>query len=114
MQRRNTGANEITHPTLKPIQLCKHVMTLFKLPDEVNQTVYIPFAGVFSEVIGIYKSGIKEENIYACEINTKWIKIGKSRFEFWKNKDLSQIKKEKILDTQFKLKGSLRSLKKIT
>ena len=104
--QRHDSIAKNTHPTLKPIKLIKHIMTLFKLPESVNQKIYVPFAGTFSEVIGIYKSGIKEENIYVCEKEQKWIKTGVARFNFWKDKDLSvKIKKLKV----FK-KGTIKKL----
>lgn len=84
------------HPCLKPIALIQKIFTLFKLPDVCNQKVYVPFSGTFSECIGIFKSGIKEENIYGCELNQEYIDIGQARFEYWRNRTIEEIKKEKI------------------
>lgn len=71
-----------THPTLKPISLCHRIMQLFKLPDEVNQKVYVPFSGTGSEIIGSIYAGIKD--IYGCEINQKYHEISIERIKHWK------------------------------
>jgi hypothetical protein len=75
---------ENDHPTLKSIELNKKIITLFKLPEELNQKIYIPFCGVFSEITGAYLAGIKEENIYGCEANQEYIVIGEKRFKYYK------------------------------
>jgi DNA modification methylase len=70
-----------THPTLKPIKLISEIAKLFKLPDIVNQKVYIPFAGSFSEVIGFVDAGYNHKNITACEMNPEYVEIGKKRIK---------------------------------
>jgi len=67
------------HPTLKPINLIYEIAKLFKLPDIVNQKIYVPFAGTFSEVIAFVKAGYNIENIWACELNAEYVEIGKKR-----------------------------------
>jgi len=87
-EEKNAGLNEEKnkHICLKPISLNYRILNLFKLPKECDQKLYIPFAGVMSEVIGAIKSGYKEENIYACEINQEYVDIGKERLEYWREK----------------------------
>lgn len=80
------------HPTLKPINLIYEISKLFKLPEIVNQKVYVPFAGTFSEVIGLVKAGYNVDNIYACEMNPEYVEIGKKRLEYFlkNNKDINE------------------------
>lgn len=88
------------HCTVKPLKLNQKIFELFKIPDKKDMKVYIPFAGTFSEVIGILANGIKEENVYVCELSDEYIKIGKARLDFWKKnnynfKNLKTIKNNK-------------------
>lgn len=81
------------HPTLKPINLIKQIATYFKLP--IDQKVYIPFCGVFSEIIGFHQAGYKEENIWGCEMSEEYVSIGNARFKSWKeNKDRSRTEEQ--------------------
>jgi hypothetical protein len=81
------------HPTLKPINLIFQIARLFKLPDEANQKVLIPFAGVCSEYIGFLKAGFREEQLTAIEISQEYTTIGKARVEYWARhfKELAKI-----------------------
>lgn len=92
-KERNAGVEKNSHPTLKPMSLIYKLFSLFKLPIE-DQKVYVPFAGTFSEVMGILATGIKEENIYPCEKNEEYVNIGKSRLEYWKKNKFSFRTKE--------------------
>ena len=71
------------HPTLKPIELNKKILSLFKTPNP--QKIIYPYAGSGSEIIG----GIRADffDWEACEINEEYIEIAKARIEYWKNKD---------------------------
>ena len=66
-------------------------MDLFKTPNRENETILIPFGGVFSEVIGAIASGFKEENLIAFELTNSedhpYIDIGQARYKFWKEND---------------------------
>jgi site-specific DNA-methyltransferase (adenine-specific) len=79
------------HPTLKNMNLNKKILDFFKTPNRTNETIYIPFSGVWSEVIPAVASGFLEENIECCEMtNTEeepYIDIGQARYEFWKEND---------------------------
>ena len=99
---RNAGLDDKVknhHNTVKPISLICHIMTLFSLPSVCNQKVYIPFAGVFSEVIGTHLAGIKLENITTCEMNPEYIEIGKARLKYWAEK--TRQEKEKPMQLKF-------------
>ena len=76
---RNFGVKSNKHPTLKPLKLLEHLANYFKLP--IEQNVYIPFCGVYSEIIGFYKAGYDLNNIYGCELDNEYIKIGKARLK---------------------------------
>jgi len=92
---RNEGLEDSgnKHPTLKPIKLNSDVLSLFKLPDECNQKIYIPFAGVFSEVIGAVKAGYNTDNIYGCELKDYYYNIGLKRLDYFTNKPNKRINK---------------------
>jgi hypothetical protein len=82
------------HPTLKSIKLNQKIFELFSTPDIDNLKVYVPFAGTFSEVIGVLANGVKEENLYVCELSEEYTEIGKARLEYWKenNYDFKNLK----------------------
>lgn len=71
------------HPTLKPIALNKHVLSLYLQPKEFNQVLYIPFSGSGSEVIGAFLAGFNIENIISVEQNSDFVAIQKSRIAFY-------------------------------
>lgn len=78
--RENNKMMKNHHPTVKPISLIEKISTLFKLPID-DQKLYIPFGGVFSEVIGCHKAGFRD--ITVCELSDEYIEIGKARFNHW-------------------------------
>ena len=63
------------HPTLKPIELNKKILKLFKTPNE--QVIIYPFAGSGSEIIGGHKANFR--NWFACEINDDYTKNSKCK-----------------------------------
>jgi hypothetical protein len=85
LRKEKNDTEKNNHPSLKPVSLNCEVMKLFKQPDICDQKIYIPFAGTFSEVIGAWQAGIKEDNIYCCEMNENYIEIGKKRFEYYQD-----------------------------
>jgi len=70
------------HPTCKPISLNTKLLTLFKTPDE--QSVFIPFCGSGSEVIGAIQAGYKDWE--AVEINPEYCEIAKHRIDYYTRK----------------------------
>jgi len=78
-QERNKGlsVNENNHPTLKPIELNKKILKLFKTPNE--QVIIYPFAGSGSEIIGGQKANFR--NWFACEKNDNYTKIANARIK---------------------------------
>jgi DNA modification methylase len=86
---------------LKPIKLISEIAKLFKLPDIVNQKVYIPFSGSFSEVIGFVDAGYNPDNITTCEMNPEYVEIGKKRLEHYlQQNNLESLQIEKELDDE--------------
>ena len=93
-ERFTTSPSANNHPTLKPIELINKISQLFKLPDECNQKVYVPFCGTFSEIIGFVKAGYNIDNIYGCELDEYYYEVGQLRLEYFskkfKNKNLME------------------------
>lgn len=71
------------HPTLKPISLIKQMSQLFRQPKGLTQTVYVPFSGTGSEIIGLIQAGYNPNNIIGCEINPEYVEIAKARITYW-------------------------------
>jgi len=70
-----------THPTVKPIQLIKHLATLLLPPSGYHRRIYVPFAGVASEMIGCMLAGWDE--VIGCEMEQEYIDIGEARIKYW-------------------------------
>jgi site-specific DNA-methyltransferase (adenine-specific) len=88
-QERNKGlsVNENNHPTLKPIELNKKILKLFKTPNE--QVIIYPFAGSGSEIIGGQKANFR--NWFACEKNDNYTKIANARIKHFEEYDYEQL-----------------------
>ena len=71
-----------THPTQKPIALCKWLATLLLPPDEyAPRRLLIPFAGAASECIGALLAGWDE--IVGIELEAEYVAIGRARLAWW-------------------------------
>lgn len=88
-QERNKGLQGIknNHPTLKPIELNKKILKLFKTPNE--QVIIYPFAGSGSEIIGGLKANFR--NWFACEVNDNYTKIANARIKYFEECDYEQL-----------------------
>lgn len=88
-QERNKGlsVNENNHPTLKPIELNKKILKLFKTPNE--QVIIYPFAGSGSEIIGGQKANFR--NWFACEKNDNYTKIANARIKHFEEYEYEQL-----------------------
>lgn len=88
-QERNKGLSvgENKHPTLKPIELNKKILKLFKTPNE--QVIIYPFAGSGSEIIGGQKANFR--NWFACEVNDNYTKIANARIKYFEEYDYEQL-----------------------
>ena len=104
-----TSVSKNSHPTLKPISLIHNIFKLFKLPIE-DQKVYVPFSGAGSEIIGILSTGIKEENLYACELSQEYVDISEARQVWYKSANYSlkqKIKKTETTKEEFDIFGAI-------
>ena len=73
------------HPTVKPIELARYLATLLLPPIEYQpRKLFIPFAGVASEVIGSMQAGWDE--ITGVELTEEYIPIANARIEYWRNR----------------------------
>jgi len=88
------------HPTLKSIAINQHLLSLFLQPKGIKQTLYIPFSGAGSEIIGAIKAGYNIDNIIACEINPDYVEIAKSRIEYYNNLQPEVIEQKKLNNSQ--------------
>jgi hypothetical protein len=72
------------HPTVKPIDLMRYLATLLLPPIEyAPRRIFIPFAGVASEMIGAGLAGW--EHVVGVENNTEnnYVAIAEKRLEHW-------------------------------
>lgn len=71
-----------THPTLKPISLCRHLATLLLPPDAyAPRRLLVPFAGAASEMVGALLAGWEE--IDGVELDETHCRIGRARLAYW-------------------------------
>jgi DNA modification methylase len=76
-ERFRTSPSANAHPTLKPFSLNARILKLFKTPNP--QTIFIPFSGAGSEIIGAIRAGFTDW--FACEINPEFITIAEARIK---------------------------------
>lgn len=78
-QRRNI------HPTVKPISLARHLATLLLPPAEyAERRLFLPFAGVASEMIGAMLAGW--EHVQGVELDAQHIEIARARLAYWQQR----------------------------
>jgi hypothetical protein len=70
------------HPTVKPLALTRWLSSLL-LPAHVfaPRRVFVPFAGVASEMIGAVQAGWEE--VTGVELGKEYAEIGRSRLKYW-------------------------------
>lgn len=78
------------HPSLKPLSLLSRIASLFRFPAGVPQSVYVPFAGTFSEVIGLQQAGYDMSLVRACEKSAEYVEIGRARYEYWSTRSVEK------------------------
>lgn len=75
-ERRNT------HPTVKPIDLCRYLATLLLPPDlYAPRRLLVPFAGSGSEMIGAGIAGW--EQCHGIELEAEHVAIARARLAWW-------------------------------
>jgi len=72
------------HPTLKPIELCKHLATLLLPPASyAPRRLFVPFSGVSSEMVGGLLAGWDE--VVGVEFDTEngYVEIAERRLQYY-------------------------------
>lgn len=70
------------HPTLKPLSLTRYLASLLLPPPEFGpRRLFVPFAGVASEMCGAHLAGW--EQINGVEQSARYCGIGDTRLRFW-------------------------------
>lgn len=70
------------HPTIKPIALARHLATLLLPPDlYAPRRLFVPFAGVASEMIGAMLAGW--EDVQGVELEADHIPVARARLDYW-------------------------------
>lgn len=73
------------HPTVKPLSLCKYLASLLLPPPEYSpRRLFVPFAGVASEMIGAIQAGWDE--IEGVELTEEYIPIAEARLSYWQRR----------------------------
>ncbi len=73
------------HPTVKPLSLCEYLATLLLPPIEyAPRRLFVPFAGVASEMIGAIRAGWEE--VEGVEITGEYIPIAQARLAYWQTR----------------------------
>ncbi len=79
---RNQTQRRNPHPTIKPIALARHLATLLLPPAEYGpRRLFIPFAGVASEMIGAMLAGW--EDVQGIELEADHIPVAEARLAYW-------------------------------
>jgi site-specific DNA-methyltransferase (adenine-specific) len=80
-----------SHPTVKPLSLTQYLATLLLPPPEyAPRRIFVPFAGVASEMIGAALAGWEE--IDGVEITEEYIPIAQARLAYWQGRKLEKSK----------------------
>ena len=69
------------HPTVKPIDLIKHLATLLRPPAEFKSNLLVPFSGSGSEMIGALLAGW--DTVIGVEIEKESCEIAVKRIKHW-------------------------------
>lgn len=73
-----------THPSVKPLDLTRYLATLLLPPANYTpRTLYVPFSGSGSEMIGGLLAGFEEVVGVELDLDNEYIPIAMARLEFW-------------------------------
>ncbi len=85
VSERFTTEGRNSHPTVKPIDLCEYLSKILLPPAlYAPRRMFVPFAGVASEMIGAMLAGWEE--IEGVELTDEYLPIAKARIDYWKAK----------------------------
>lgn len=74
--------NRTTHPTVKPLDVCKWLATLLLPPErDTPRRLLVPFSGVGSEMIGALQAGWDE--VFGVELMPEYVEDAKKRIDYW-------------------------------
>lgn len=83
--QRGETSRKNPHPTIKPIALARHLATLLLPPAEYSpRRLFVPFAGVASEMIGAMLAGW--EDVQGVELEADHIPIARARLDYWQQR----------------------------
>lgn len=93
-RERNAGmpdGERCSHPTVKPLALCRWLATLLLPPDAyAPRRILVPFAGSGSEAIGAMLAGWDE--VVAVEREPEYVAIAEARMAWWEeHKEPAQL-----------------------
>lgn len=76
---RHERAHGCIHPTVKPLDICRHLATLVLPPEQEGRIrrILVPFAGSGSEIIGAAEAGWDE--VVGIEYEAQYVEIAKAR-----------------------------------
>ncbi len=70
-----------THPTVKPLDLCRYLAGLLLPPPGAERRLWVPYAGVASEMIGAGLAGW--DAVDGAEAEAEHVAIGRARLAHW-------------------------------
>lgn len=74
-----------THPTIKPLSLCKYLATLLLPPAAyAPRRLLVPFAGAASEMVGAELAGW--EDVTGIELEESHVAIAEARIAYWRQR----------------------------
>jgi hypothetical protein len=71
------------HTTIKPIKVNEWLSKLLLPPAQYNPRLFVPFAGVASEMIGALKAGWP--TVYGVELQSEYCALAEARLSHWTN-----------------------------
>lgn len=85
--QRHSIAVRNSHPTVKPLALCRYLATLIRPPEAyLDRTrLLVPFAGSGSECIGAMQAGWR--NVVGIEREAEYVEIARRRIAYWQEQE---------------------------
>lgn len=75
------------HPTVKPLDLCRHLASLLLPPVEyAPRRIFVPFSGVGSECIGAHLAGWEEVDGVEFDTENRYVEVAQARIKYWTSK----------------------------
>lgn len=75
------------HPTVKPLALTRWLSSLLLPPAKfAERRLFVPFAGVASEMIGAVQAGW--DNVVGVELGEDYAELGQKRLDYWSKTEI--------------------------